>query len=72
MNATPPINYAAPGELPPHLMPKALEREREREQREKERKSSIPGSYNSLFFKEFFLNIQQLLDSLPFPNIPLN
>lgn len=41
MTATPPINYAAPGELPAHLMPKALERERE--QREKERKSSIPG-----------------------------
>ncbi|XP_055296443.1 protein split ends isoform X2 [Sitodiplosis mosellana] len=45
MSGTPPINYAAPGELPPHLMPKALERERE--QREKERKSSIPGHTNT-------------------------
>lgn len=41
LSATPPINYAAPSELPAHLLPKALERERE--QREKERKSSIPG-----------------------------
>lgn len=43
MSATPPINYAT-GELPAHLLPKALEH-REREQREKERKSSIPGLY---------------------------
>lgn len=43
MSATPPINYAT-GELPPHLLPKALEH-REREQREKERKSSIPGLF---------------------------
>lgn len=40
LSATPPVNYAAPGEIPAHLLPKL---EREREQREKERKSSIPG-----------------------------
>lgn len=42
LSATPPMNYAAAGELPAHLLSKTLERERD--QREKGRKSSIPGS----------------------------
>lgn len=45
LSATPPINYGAPGELPAHLLPKAINEQRERDQREKERKSSIPGLY---------------------------